>query len=98
MPAGAGLGNLPIPGRAPRAHDQGVNAPLQSRVFQRAAELLGGSRQLSTRLGVSQLQLSRWMASQETSSLPAFLDAVDVILASDEGFAAIFTVQAKALH
>ncbi len=75
-----------------------MTAPIQARVFQCAAELLGGPRQLSDRLGVSPGQLSRWMANEETSPLPAFLGAVDIILASEEGFAAIFSSRAATLH
>lgn len=64
--------------------------PIQARVFQCAAELLGGQHQLSDRLGVSPGQLARWMANQETSPLPAFFGALDIVLASEHGFGAIF--------
>lgn len=75
-----------------------MTAPIQSRVFKCAAELSGGRRQLCDRLEISQHQLARWMANEETSPLPVFLAAVDVILESEQGFAAIFDSRAPALH
>ena len=76
-----------------------MNARLQARVFECAAEIIGGRKQLCDHLGIEASQLSRWMTSEETSPLPAFLGAVDVILASKQGFGAIFTKHiATTLH
>jgi hypothetical protein len=75
-----------------------VTAPIQSRVFECAAEIVGGQRKLCDRLKVSPLQLSLWLSNEQTAPLPVFLGAVDVILASERGFAAIFNSRTPALH
>jgi hypothetical protein len=67
-----------------------MTTPIQARVFQCAAELVGGQGHLCTRLGVSPNELSRWMANEETSPLLAFFGALDIVLGSKEGFAAVF--------
>ena len=75
-----------------------MSAPIQARVFKCAVEILGGRRQVCERLEISPQQLARWIANEETSPLPVFLSAVDVILASERGFAAIFDSRTAALH
>ena len=67
-----------------------MTAPIQARVFQCAAELVGGQGHLCDRLGVSPNDLSRWMTNDETSPLLVFFGALDIVLASKEGFAAVF--------
>ena len=67
-----------------------MTAPIQARVFKCAAELLGGQGYLCDRLGVSPNDLSRWMTNEETSPLLVFFGALDIVLASKEGFAAVF--------
>jgi hypothetical protein len=67
-----------------------MTAPIQARVFKCAAELLGGQGHLCDRLGVSSNDLSRWMTNEETSPLLVFFGALDIVLASKEGFAAVF--------
>ena len=67
-----------------------MTAPIQARVFKCAAELLGGQGHLCDRLGVSPNELSRWMTNEETSPLLVFFGALDIVLASKEGFAAVF--------
>ena len=67
-----------------------MTAPIQARVFKCAAELLGGQGHLCDRLGISPNELSRWMTNEETSPLLVFFGALDIVLASKEGFAAVF--------
>jgi hypothetical protein len=64
---------------------------IQARVFECAVEILGGQGRLCERLGVSLTDLSRWLTNQETSPLPVFFRAVDILLASERGFGAIFS-------
>jgi hypothetical protein len=67
-----------------------MTAPIQARVFKCAADLLGGQGHLCDRLGISPNELSRWMTNEETSPLLVFFGALDIVLASKEGFAAVF--------
>lgn len=67
-----------------------MTAPIQARVFQCAADLVGGQAPLCDRLGVSPNDMSRWIANEETSPLLAFFGALDIVLGSKEGFAAVF--------
>lgn len=67
-----------------------MTAPIQARVFRCAAELVGGQGHLCARLGVSPNDLSRWMTNDETSPLLVFFGALDIVLASKEGAAAVF--------
>jgi hypothetical protein len=67
-----------------------MTAPIQARVFQCAAELVGGPGHLCDRLGVSPNDLSRWITNEETSPLLAFFGALDIVLESKQGFAAVF--------
>lgn len=64
---------------------------MQSRVLECAAEIAGGVPQLCERLEVSQPELQRWLRNEEVCPLPAFLKAVDIVLESERGFAAIFS-------
>ena len=59
-------------------------------MFRCAADLVGGQGRLCDRLGVSPNDLSRWMTNDETSPLLVFFGALDIVLASKEGFAAVF--------
>lgn len=67
-----------------------MSAPIQAKVFECAAQIAGGRARLCERLEISPVQLARWIANEETCPLPAFLGAVDVIMESERGFAAIF--------
>jgi hypothetical protein len=64
---------------------------MQSRVLECAAEIAGGTALLCQRLEVSETDLQRWLANEETCPLPTYLKAVDIILESDQGFSAIFS-------
>jgi hypothetical protein len=72
-----------------------MTAPIQARVFKCAAELLGGQGHLCERLGVSPNDLTRWMTNEETSPLLVFFGALDIVLASKEGFAAVFPARRR---
>jgi hypothetical protein len=67
-----------------------VAAGIQAKVFQCAADIVGGRRRLCERLDVSGADLSRWLSNQQTSPLPVFFRALDIVLASERGFRAIF--------
>lgn len=64
---------------------------MQSRVLECAAEIAGGIPQLCERLQVSEPRLRKWLDNAETCPLPEFLAAVDIVLESERGFAAIFS-------
>jgi hypothetical protein len=64
---------------------------IQARVFECAAEILGGQAKLCDRLRISPSDLARWLTNQETSPLPVFFRATDILLASEQGFGAIFS-------
>src|SRR5215213_1256720 len=49
------------------------------RTLQRAAQAVGSVEELALLLGVSQHQLDRWLAGEETISSDIFLRAVDLI-------------------
>jgi hypothetical protein len=66
---------------------------MQSRVLECAAEIAGGIPQLCERLEVSEPELQRWLGNEEVCPLPSFLKAVDIVLESERGFAAIFSVK-----
>jgi hypothetical protein len=68
-----------------------VATPMQRRVLECAAEIAGGIPQLCERLEVSEPELQRWLGNEEVCPLPSFLKAVDIILESERGFAAIFS-------
>jgi hypothetical protein len=68
-----------------------VSSSIQSRVFECAADILGGQSELRDRLRISPSDLARWLTNQETSPLPIFFRAVDILLASEQGFGAIFS-------
>jgi len=65
-------------------------ASIQERVFECAADIVGGQRRLCERLEVSAAELSLWLANREVSPLPVFFRALDIVLASERGFGAIF--------
>ncbi len=68
-----------------------VAPTMQSRVLECAAEIAGGIPQLCERLEVSEPELQRWLGNEEVCPLPQFLKAVDIVLESERGFAAIFS-------
>jgi hypothetical protein len=70
-----------------------VPKTMQSRVLEVAAEIAGGVTQLCERLKVTEPELRRWLADEETCPLPAYLEAVDILLESERGFSAIFSSQ-----
>lgn len=51
-----------------------------TRVLVKAAELLGGRRQLARRLQAPSAELERWIAGDAVPPMATFLKAVDVIL------------------
>lgn len=74
-------------------------ASIQARVFECAADIVGGPHQLCDRLDVSSSDLSRWLSNQQTSPLPVFFRALDIVLASERGFGAVFRAAPRAtLH
>jgi hypothetical protein len=50
------------------------------RTFQKASELLGGTRKLARELRVPLGDLEKWMASQAAPPLAVFLKAIDLVL------------------
>lgn len=64
---------------------------MQSRVLECAAEIAGGVPQLCERLEAAEADLQRWLRDEEVCPLPEFLKAVDIVLESERGFAAIFS-------
>ena len=84
---------------APTQHARCVAASVQARVFECAADIVGGLGRLCDHLDVSPAQLSRWLTNQQTSPLPVFFRALDIVLSSERGFGAIFGGSPKAtLH
>ena len=51
----------------------------RSSTLRGAAQLVGGAQALAKRLGVSELQLQRWISGEETTPTEIFLQAVDLI-------------------
>lgn len=68
----------------------GVPNTMQTRVLETAVAVAGGIPQLCKRLDASEEEMRRWLADEKTCPLDKFLQAVDVILESDQGFSAIF--------
>ena len=61
-----------------------VEKTLQSRVVERAAELLGGPQELATRLGVSQPMVRAWMSGFVRPPDSHFFRLVDLLGESDD--------------
>lgn len=53
---------------------------VMSRTFQKAAELLGGQKELARRLRVPQGELQKWIAGSGEPPMAIFLKAVDLVL------------------
>jgi hypothetical protein len=51
-----------------------------SRTFQKAAELLGGTKKLSRELRVPLADVEKWMAGTAEPPLPVFLKVIDLVL------------------
>jgi hypothetical protein len=55
-------------------------ARVYSRTFQKAGDLLGGSKALARRLRVPLADLEKWLAGTAAPPMPVFLQAVDLVL------------------
>jgi hypothetical protein len=53
---------------------------VMSRTFQKAAELVGGQKNLARRLRVPLAELQKWIAGGGSPPMAIFLKAVDVVL------------------
>lgn len=53
---------------------------VMSRTFQKAAELVGGQKNLARRLRVPAAELQKWIAGGGEPPMPVFLKAVDLVL------------------
>jgi hypothetical protein len=51
-----------------------------SRTFQKAAELLGGTRKLSRELRAPLADVEKWLAGTAVPPLPVFLKVIDLVL------------------
>ncbi len=56
---------------------------IESRTLEKAAEVLGGRRELAKHLQVPLLELDKWLVGAETPPHIYFLRAVDVVLYQD---------------
>jgi len=57
-----------------------VTVTVQSRALQKAAELIGGRKDLAARLGVTVEEIEKWTAGTRRTPREIFLRVVDVLL------------------